>query len=365
VFDVDLVRGKAPLKVQFEVSLVQDVFNTMSIVVVAPQYEGFDQWVYATYAALPADLKADMEVVLTLVGKFSPLNQLPFDHPAHSDFSALVAHLTALDEETVRHFVEASLEEGARYCQEKFGQEFEAPLVEDAEALKDCLCKRGLDEKHADEAVRLVHHPAELKARLISIVTRFWDAFYREEFARFLPMMERSVEYHCEQNYGGDLLAVFTAVTGRLFPKEADSYEDVERVVFVPSAHIGPYVTFREVEGPPATLFLVYNCRPTGAPERDREIPAIQNIFPPLKALADETRLQIVSILDGQELYAQQIVERLDISQSAVSRHLQLMVTGDVLNVRKEDSMKYYSLNEETLAALAARLNSFRAARSE
>ena len=89
-------------------------------------------------------------------------------------------------------------------------------------------------------------------------------------------------------------------------------------------------------------------------------MPLIQDLFPPLKALADETRLQILSILNGRELYAQEIVDRLDISQSAVSRHLQLMVSGGVLNARKEDSMKYFSVNEEMLSALAGRLKRFR-----
>jgi DNA-binding transcriptional ArsR family regulator len=59
-------------------------------------------------------------------------------------------------------------------------------------------------------------------------------------------------------------------------------------------------------------------------------------------------------------MYAQEIVSNLDISQSAVSRHLKLMSAGGLLNVRKEDSMKYLSINEEALAALAESLTSFR-----
>lgn len=90
------------------------------------------------------------------------------------------------------------------------------------------------------------------------------------------------------------------------------------------------------------------------------EAPSVQDLFPPLKALADETRLQILALLEGRELYAQEIVERLDISQPAVSRHLKLMVVADVLRVRQEDNMKYYSVNEEVLAAIAERLRSFR-----
>ena len=48
-----------------------------------------------------------------------------------------------------------------------------------------------------------------------------------------------------------------------------------------------------------------------------------------------------------------------------MSRHLKLMVTGGLLNMRKEDSMKYYSISEETLVALAEGLRRFRGKRSE
>ena len=87
---------------------------------------------------------------------------------------------------------------------------------------------------------------------------------------------------------------------------------------------------------------------------------AIQDLFPPLKALSDETRLQILSLLNGRELYAQEIVEHLQISQSAVSRHLKLMLTGGLLTVRQEGSSKYYSIDEDTLRTLAEQLRQFK-----
>lgn len=53
-------------------------------------------------------------------------------------------------------------------------------------------------------------------------------------------------------------------------------------------------------------------------------------------------------------------MDQLDISQSAVSRHLKLMLSSGVLAMRKEESMKYFSINEETLKALATRLQGFK-----
>jgi DNA-binding transcriptional ArsR family regulator len=98
-------------------------------------------------------------------------------------------------------------------------------------------------------------------------------------------------------------------------------------------------------------LVLFYNCRAAPAPGIDGT-----SIYPPLKALADETRLQILGLLHGRELYAQEIVDQLDISQPAVSRHLNLMATAGILKIRREGNAKYYSVDGERLLRLAEAL---------
>ena len=80
---------------------------------------------------------------------------------------------------------------------------------------------------------------------------------------------------------------------------------------------------------------------------------------PLLKGLADETRLQSMEMLQDRELYAQQIVDRLDISQAAVSRHLKLMTRAGVLRARREKGAKYYSIEADTVNYLADALQEF------
>ncbi|MDF1515705.1 MAG: metalloregulator ArsR/SmtB family transcription factor, partial [Anaerolineae bacterium] len=227
----------------------------------------------------------------------------------------------------------------------------------DEESLRSCFSEK-MSPDTVDRLLDIVQKPAELKTLYLSVVTRFWELFYRQEYERCRTLAERSLEYHRTRTYSTDLISVFTDVTGRRFPKDREEFEDVERIIFIPSCHVGPYVMFIVCQDEQHALMIHYNCRPTGTPEQ-REVPPIHDLFPPLKALADETRLQILSLLDGKELYAQEIVDQLDISQSAVSRHLQLMVTGGILDVRKQDSMKYFSINEENLAALINNLQRF------
>ena len=53
------------------------------------------------------------------------------------------------------------------------------------------------------------------------------------------------------------------------------------------------------------------------------------------------------------ELYAQEIVGRLGIAQSAVSRHLALLERAGVIRVRPHGGMKYYAVNCARMDALA------------
>ena len=362
MLEVGLVRGRLPLEVTFRVSLAEVLLDTVWMVVSAPRVEGFEQWIYATHAALSPGLRADADAIHALLGKSSALtlaiHRTPPDDPIHRDAESFIAWLEGLSEADVDRFVRATLDALAAHCAQERDSALPPPSPDDVETLRQCFLE-WLDEGQTERVIALARDPAALRTCLVSAVTRFWEQFYRDEYRDALPLMERSVAYHRRQKYAADFDAVFTAVTGRRPPRECGDCAELATLIFVPSVHIGPYVMLHRVDGPFPSLVLLYNCRPTGAPE---SVPAsaVQDLFPPLKALADETRLQILSILDGRELYAQEIVDRLGISQSAVSRHLQLMVSGGVLAVRREERMKYFSVNEEMLAALAAKLKGFR-----
>jgi DNA-binding transcriptional ArsR family regulator len=362
MLDMNLIQERLALKVEFQLSLAADIFEALSLVVESPFIEGIDQWAYETHAALSPALKSDMEIALVLVAKSGIhalwVSQLPPDASAHHDFAALITWLNTFTADDYRVLTKQTLAHLAAYCEE---EQTQPPSFETADILRTALGEKFTEEQ-LQRALDLIQNPSELKAQFLSVVTRFWEQFYRQEYQRCLPLATRSVEYHRQQTYGADFGTVFTSVTGRRVPKDYIGHEDVERLIFIPSCHIGPYVMFNTCEACKHVMMIHYNCRPTGTLEHEpqQEKPAVQDMFPPLKALADETRLQILTLLNGREMYAQEIVNALDISQSAISRHLQLMVTGGLLNIRKEDSMKYFSINTESLDALASQLRSFR-----
>lgn len=70
-----------------------------------------------------------------------------------------------------------------------------------------------------------------------------------------------------------------------------------------------------------------------------------------IKALGDENRLRILSILRYGPLCVCEIEEILEISQSNASRHLNKLMNAKLVTYYREAKYVYYKLNEETLEA--------------
>jgi DNA-binding transcriptional ArsR family regulator len=71
------------------------------------------------------------------------------------------------------------------------------------------------------------------------------------------------------------------------------------------------------------------------------------------KALADATRIQIITLLarSGEPLSVGQIVTAVDVGQSTVSHHLKGLAEVGFVLVEREGSFSRYRLNEECVEA--------------
>lgn len=78
------------------------------------------------------------------------------------------------------------------------------------------------------------------------------------------------------------------------------------------------------------------------------------------QTLADPTRRQIVDALRGGEHAVNDIVERVHIHQSGVSRHLRILQEAGFVRVRPDGSQRFYSLLPEPFRELDAWVASYR-----
>ncbi|MHA2391857.1 MAG: ArsR/SmtB family transcription factor [Promethearchaeota archaeon] len=84
-----------------------------------------------------------------------------------------------------------------------------------------------------------------------------------------------------------------------------------------------------------------------------------QSIVEFLKVLADPTRLEILDYLKNNEMSASEIKEKLERSQSTVSKHLNILVNSNLINFDKKINVKFYRLNNNIdIESLIAQINS-------
>lgn len=77
------------------------------------------------------------------------------------------------------------------------------------------------------------------------------------------------------------------------------------------------------------------------------------------KALADDTRIEIITILSGGERCACKILENLDITQPTLSYHMKILTDIGLVVGRRRGSWMLYSLNKETFENLQNKYSDF------
>lgn len=349
----DLIQGPAPVGYQFMVSLPLSVLSTASLLCAAPRFEGLAERLHEMRAALAPPLRDELCLLMTFAGGYQRFSEQIMAHlPANASdmgFDEFLAHLEATPDIHYQWMALRALARGSAADSNDLQDRRKAPaeLFDLAGSPDEWAEYLRRIESEADPPVvaKLIADGGELKRRLLDALTQFWQVVYAEEFEATRSIMVRSAAHQQSRRLPATFRDTFVAVTGRMMPERITALIPVIRFVhFVPSCYVGPYVAFSHYRD---ELVLFYNCRST--PPRP-DAPDGTALYPPLKALADETRLQILTMLRGKEMYAQEIVDHLQISQPAVSRHLNLMATAGVLKIRRDGNAKFYSIDTETLA---------------
>ena len=68
------------------------------------------------------------------------------------------------------------------------------------------------------------------------------------------------------------------------------------------------------------------------------------------KAIADDTRQQIMRLLCCQWLCVSDVVEKTGVTQPTVSHHLAILRGADLVQVRREGKQVFYTLDQDKVA---------------
>lgn len=338
------------LKVALEPA--HSAFNSLAILAKSQHLSGLGDWVKNTLQAMSDE---EHERHLKLFTGFYYTLQPQKGWPS---FPAYIDYLASLPPQAI---IDRLLEAYAELTRMKNGKGHKNPLKPGAldrdailstfqsylDFLYSIFSREHIDEEIEAEAYRLMSDPPALQELLVSHLRQMWDRYLRDEWQRVSPTLQSAVDAFSAVDFGNmTRLEAANFITDRDLEelKWHEILERAEEVIFVPSTHVGPYLGRFWHEG---TLRIIFGARlPAGthvkAPDLSRA-----DIVVRLNALADDTRLRILKLVaDEGELRTQEIMDRLELSQSATSRHLKQLSAAGYLSERRCAGAKCYRLND-------------------
>lgn len=359
---MELIVIPPKVAVQFRMSLVYDLLTTLGLLYNVQRFEGLSDWVRQAEARLHTEDWNKLDALGMcmlfatgfqgfLVDQIPPEDDVQFATMWQRLKQIPAAHLqTALNEAISSHLLDiniidthipfpsqgsqlaALLEEAQTYHEKNWTSPPTPPMAIPR------FAELAMDAKH-------------FQGRLLSGIWHLWHCVYQKQALADQEQRHAAIDYHSAQNYQTDFASIFRAVTGRTLPERLSKrLSSIHQVEMIPSCHIGTYITV-SIFGDKARIGFNANLAPS-----DQSTPSIAEIYPVLKALADETRLKMVSLLAKREMNVSEIAETLHLTQSTASRHLTLLAKTDLLHTRREGAMRYYSLNPQTIQEISKRL---------
>lgn len=345
--------------ISVQLDLVQTALHSLTLITRADHLSGLNNWIYETANALTEDeLKRHHLVMLGL--HYAVLPNRKF-----ADFPAYLRHMGNCDPVSLRDkVIDTYLT--IETCDEN---EQEIPTADPESLLNDLdffleylECRFGSDNVDIEtetKAHELLNDPPAMKALIVDHLDYMWERYLKTECERIRPMLEDAVRAFADIDFSGmsrkQAAKYITGknIDGGLWDLHA---KKAEQIIFVPSAHVGPYLGKFYYKNALGVIFGARLPKDTQiqAPDLSRGEITVR-----LNALADDIRLSILKLLAAEgELRSQDIMDKLGLSQSAASRHLKQLSATGYLSERRCSGAKCYNINaariEDTLSAVAA-----------
>lgn len=364
----DLVVGQPALTIRTSTSLPLDLVSILSLLFRAGYNPEIDPWVHEARRQLPESVKVDLDLLHGFSGRMLFYPEEPAMHFAPltsrhetTTFSEFLDYLNQLPASAFLEMVEHALQRLYATLDRRW------PGVSDGDSWARLLTP-ALTSARLDDVLALVRNPHELKSRTINMYEGVWEHVYRAERALQAGILEDAADIGA-QLFDQGFPQAYVNLTGQRVPAVLDHPPPtITRIVFCPSAHLGNFVSYIAYEPDLIVYFSAPNLLARSkngfasarAMQTEMTYPDLEHaeLLETARALGDPTRLRIVDLLLDGELYAQEIVSRLGVAQSAASRHLSQLERAGIVSVNARRGSKYYAVNAEKLDALSAALSS-------
>jgi DNA-binding transcriptional ArsR family regulator len=341
----DLTRGSQSFRIDWDVrpaydfvfSLSEDAGSTEDLP--APDR----QWLAEAKAGLPADVQAattrlfesDICIHAAIVVVDRPLVRTADD---------VVAAITSSEP---RDIVRAMFDEGAH--EPELAALFDRAMAGDSSALP--ALEETLPEYKREARLQILREPEESVTDLVRVLEAWAERFTPIE-SRVTAILERDYESRAADRATLPPAELIERTTNgiRWLPEGG-----VKRVILAPSYFSRPY----------NYLMSASDFRLFGYPVSDESLEAVDPLAAPQsvvrlhRALGDETRLRILKLLAGRDLYLTEIAQQLELSKPTIKHHLALLRAAGLVTITESGTVVYYSLRRNRLDDASADIKRF------
>ena len=185
--------------------------------------------------------------------------------------------------------------------------------------------------------------PAETKARLVRLLREGYTRVYAPREDEVVPLLARDaavLERRAATATGSEL--VEHATGGFVIGPEAG----VAGVVLSPTYFFRPYNLITAYHGVRVYIYPIQTTHGEHAPPPD--------LIRLYKALGDETRLKILRLIAGREMYLQELAKALGVSHVTALHHMAVLRAARLVQVVERGNLKYYRLRAARAQEAAA-----------
>lgn len=363
----ELIVGRPALQVNAAASLPLDMVSVMSLLYRAVPGSGLDPWLVSTRRALPGQLQHDLDLLHGFSGRLLYYMEEPvmrFEPLREDRLNASVADLLRFLDGLPPYAYREMAEHAIGRVHQDLGTGLAAPSGGDELEWRRFI-EPAITTANGEEVLQLLLDSEQLKARTTRLIRGIWELAYESEYERNRDRLQEAGRI-AQTAAAKGLTTAFGDLTGNRVPTTlAAGLGKAARVTFVPSMHLGAFMSY-VLYPPDVIIFFSAEHVLSGAvagttPEPRQAAPSgngagatppmeSADLLEALRALGDANRLRILDLLGTGELYANEIVGRLGIAQSAVSRHLSQLERAGLVVVRPRGGMKYYAIDADHLA---------------
>lgn len=185
--------------------------------------------------------------------------------------------------------------------------------------------------------------PVEAKARLLRLLRDGYTRVYapmEDEVAPLLARDAAALEQRAATVTGSELVEYATG--GFVIGPEAG----VTGVILSPTYFFRPYNLITAYHGVRVYIYPTQTTREDHAPPTD--------LIRLYKALGDETRLKILRLVAGREMYLQELARALGVSHVTALHHMAVLRAARLVQVVERGNLRYYRLRAARATEAAA-----------